>query len=199
MFDVTGIILIGGRSSRMGSDKALLPVGGSTLLQYCVTTIAKVVDEIVVVNAPNRAIPEIHSDVPLVFGQDRLINEGPLIGIAAGLELARASVVVVTAVDMPLIRSELLELLIKRVNNNHKWIVPIADGRPQPLCSALLTSSLSTINTKIFEGVRAPMALSGDLNAYMLEEDEWKEADPNGQSFKNINTPKEFSSFLNLF
>ena len=199
MFDVTGIILIGGRSSRMGSDKALLPVEGSTLLQYCVTTIAKVVDEIVVVNGANRDIREIHSDVPLVFGQDRLINEGPLIGIAAGLELARASVVVVTAVDMPLIRSELLELLIKRVDNNHKWVVPIADGRPQPLCSALLTSSLSTINTKILEGVRAPMALSGDLNAYMLEEDEWKEADPNGQSFKNINTPKEFSSFLNLF
>ena len=199
MFDVTGIILIGGRSSRMGSDKALLPLEGSTLLQYCVTTIAKVVDEIVVVNAPNRAIPEILSDVPFVFGHVRLINEGPLIGIAAGLELTRASIAVVTAVDMPLIRSELLELLIKRVDNNHKWVVPIADGRPQPLCSALLTSSLSTINTKILEGVRAPMALSGDLNAYMLEEDEWKEAAPNGQSFKNINTPKEFSSFLNLF
>ena len=46
MFDVTGIILIGGLSTRMGSDKALLPLEGSTLLQYCVTTIEKVVDEI---------------------------------------------------------------------------------------------------------------------------------------------------------
>lgn len=199
MFDVTGIILIGGRSTRMGSDKALLPLEGSTLLQYCVTTIEKVVDEIVVVNAPNRAIPAIHSDIPLVFGQDRLVNEGPLIGIAAGLELARASITIVTAVDMPLIRSELLELLIKKVDSNHKWVVPIADGRPQPLCSALLTSSLPIINTKILEGVRAPMALAGDLNTYMLEEDEWKEVDPNGQSFKNINTPKEFSSLLDLF
>tara|TARA_B100000029_G_scaffold512072_1_gene607768 strand:- start:11416 stop:12015 length:600 start_codon:yes stop_codon:yes gene_type:complete len=199
MLDVTGIILIGGRSTRMGSNKALLPVNGSTLLQYCVTAISGVVDEIVVVNAPDRAIPEIESNIPLVFGEDRLLDEGPLVGIAAGLELSRAPTSIVTAVDMPLIRSELLELLIEKVDNNHQWVVPIAEGRPQPLCSALLTNSLSIINAKILEGVRAPMALSGDLNAYRLKEEEWQEVDPNGQSFKNINTPEEFSSFLNLF
>ena len=198
MFDVTGIILIGGLSTRMGSDKALLPVEGSTLLQYCINTISQVVDEIVVVNAPNRAAPEIHSDIPLVFGEDRLADEGPLIGMAAGLALANHSISIVTAVDMPLIRSQLLELLIKKIDNKHKWVVPIADGRPQPLCSVLSTSSLSIISAKILEGVRAPMALADDLNAYMLKENEWKEVDPNGQSFKNINTPEEFSSFLNL-
>ena len=198
MFDVTGIILIGGLSTRMGSDKALLPVEGSTLLQYCINTISQVVDEIVVVNAPDRAAPEIHSDIPLVFGEDRLADEGPLIGMAAGLALANHSISIVTAVDMPLIRSQLLELLIKKIDNKHKWVVPIADGRPQPLCSVLSTSSLSIISAKILEGVRAPMALADDLNAYMLKENEWKEVDPNGQSFKNINTPEEFSSFLNL-
>ena len=198
MFDVTGIILIGGLSTRMGSDKALLPVEGSTLLQYCINTISQVVDEIVVVNAPNRAAPEIHSDIPLIFGEDRLADEGPLIGMAAGLALANNSISIVTAVDMPLIRSQLLELLIKKIDNKHEWVVPIADGRPQPLCSALSTSSLSIISAKILEGARAPMALADDLNAYMLKENEWKEVDPIGQSFKNINTPEEFSSFLNL-
>ena len=42
-----------------------------------------------------------------------------------------------------------IELLIEKVDNNHQWVVPIAEGRPQPLCSALLTNSLSIINAKI--------------------------------------------------
>lgn len=196
MAELTGIILAGGRSSRMGTDKASLELDGVNLLQRCVDRITPAVDELVLVGAPGRPLPEVASDLPIHVVEDPVEGEGPLVGIAAGLAAATASVAVVVAVDMPLLEPALLRLLAAHVDATHRWAVPIAEGRPQPLCSAFATDALEVLHNHIEAGDRAPMAAAGDLNAYRIPPEEWSATDPEGRSFLNVNTPEEFRELV---
>jgi molybdopterin-guanine dinucleotide biosynthesis protein A len=192
MAELTGIVLAGGKSRRMGVDKASLMLDGVSLLQRCVDQLGLVVDELVLVGAPGRALPAVVSDLPMRTVEDPVEGEGPLMGMAVGLESASAPVAVVVAVDMPLLEPELLRLLAKRVDETHRWVVPIADGRPQPLCSAFSVEALGVIRAHLEAGDRAPMALAAELDAYRMQAEEWSTVDAEGRSFLNVNTPEEF-------
>ena len=196
MASVSGIVLAGGRSSRMGVDKASLMLDGVTMLQRSVDRLTPAVDELVLVAAPGRALPSVTTELPLREVEDPIEGEGPLVGIAAGLEACAGSAAVVVAVDMPFVEAELLRALVARLDDAHRWVVPFADGRPQPLCSAFAVSALSLIRDHIAAGDRAPMALAEDLDAYRMQADEWGAVDASGRSFVNVNTPEEFSALL---
>ena len=196
MAELTGIVLAGGRSRRMGQDKASLMFDGVSLLQRCVDRLASVVDELVLVGAPGRPLPAVLSELPMRTVEDPVEGEGPLMGMAVGLEAASSSVAVVVAVDMPLLEPELLRLLASRVDATHRWVVPIANDRPQPLCSAFSVEALSVIRGHLDAGDRAPMALAADLDAYRMQAEEWSAADAEGRSFLNVNTPEEFAELI---
>ncbi|PZC43920.1 MAG: molybdopterin-guanine dinucleotide biosynthesis protein A [Chloroflexi bacterium] len=196
MAELTGIVLAGGRSRRMGQDKASLMLDGVSLLQRCVDRLASVVDELVLVGAPGCSLPPVVSDLPMLTVEDPVEGEGPLMGIAVGLEAASAPVAVVVAVDMPLLEPELLRLLTRRVNSTHRWVVPIALDRPQPLCSAFSVEALGVIRAHLEAGDRAPMALEADLDAYRMQVEEWSTVDAEGRSFLNVNTPEEFQELV---
>lgn len=191
---VSGVVLAGGRSSRMGRDKASLIFDGVTLLQRTAAALAEVADEIVVVRAPRQRLPALDLDVPIVEAEDPVEGEGPLVGIAAGLRAASAPVAVVVAVDMPFLQPALLRLLAERVAAGARWAVPIAEGRPQPLCSAFATASLAVLEAHIAAGDRAPMAAARDLDTERIEAELWREADATGRSFLNVNTPEEYEA-----
>lgn len=196
MAELTGIVLAGGRSRRMGADKASLMLDGVSLLQRCVDRLASVVDQLVLVGAPGRPLPSVVSALPLELVEDPIEGEGPLMGIAIGLAAATAPIAVVVAVDMPLLEPNLLRLLASRVDETHRWVIPIADGRPQPLCSAFATDALEVVRTHFEAGDRAPMAVARDLDAYRMPPEEWTIADPDGRSFLNVNTPQEFQDLV---
>lgn len=196
MAKLTGIVLAGGRSRRMGQDKASLVFDGITLLQRCVDRVAPAVDELVLVGAPGRPLPAVTSDLPVRLVEDPIEGEGPLMGIAVGLAEAIAPVAVVVAVDMPLLEPELLRLLASRVDETHRWVIPIADGRPQPLCSAFATDALDVVRSHFEAGDRAPMAVATDLDAYRMQAEEWGAVDAQGRSFLNVNTPEEFRDLV---
>ncbi len=129
----------------------------------------------------------------MIEAEDPVEGEGPLVGIAAGLAAASAPVAIVVAVDMPFLEPALLRLLAARIEANVRWAVPIAEGRPQPLCSAFAASALEVIEAHIAAGDRAPMAAAEDLDAERIEPEVWREHDPLGRSFLNVNTPEEFA------
>jgi molybdopterin-guanine dinucleotide biosynthesis protein A len=191
---VSGIILAGGRSSRMGRDKASLVLDGETLLQRTARALSGAADELVLVRAPEQTLPNVDAGVPVVEAADPVEGQGPLVGIAAGLEAARAPVALIVAVDMPFLEPALLRLLAARVSGDHRWVVPLAEGRPQPLCSAIARDALPIVREHIAAGDRAPMAMARDLGALRLPEEEWSRADPGGHSFINVNTPEEFEA-----
>ncbi|MGE3856877.1 MAG: molybdenum cofactor guanylyltransferase [Dehalococcoidia bacterium] len=193
---VTGVVLAGGRSSRMGRDKATLVLDGETLLQRTVRALAAVADEVVVVCAPGAALPDLDAPCPIRVVEDPVEGEGPLVGIAAGLEAARAPVVLIVGVDMPFLRPALLALLAERVAAGARWVLPIADRRPQPLCSAFARDALPVLRAHIEAGDRAPMTVAADLGMVRLAEEEWRAADPDGASFMDVDTPEDFAAAI---
>ncbi|MFA7249680.1 MAG: molybdenum cofactor guanylyltransferase [Dehalococcoidia bacterium] len=194
--EVTGIVLAGGRSRRMGRDKASLVLDGETLLQRTVRALSAVATEVVVVRAPGAALPPVVAPCPVVDVEDPVEGEGPLVGIAAGLEAAHAPLAIVVGVDMPFLQPALLRLLAERVRGGARWVLPIAGHRPQPLCSAFARDALETLRAHIAAGDRAPMAVAADLGMVRLEPEAWRAADPEGLSFMDVDTPEDFAAAL---
>ncbi|MEZ4502039.1 MAG: molybdenum cofactor guanylyltransferase [Dehalococcoidia bacterium] len=187
------IVLAGGRSSRMGIDKAALVVEGRTLLQRAIDAVSQVVEEVVVVGAPGGALPEVEASIPLRRVDDTVEGEGPLAGISAGLAAIEAPVTLVVGCDMPWLQPALLELLLARVEAGARLVVPLSDGRPEGLCSAWRVDALPVVRAHFEAGDRRVMSVAGDLEAVRLKPGDYAEADPDGRSFRNLNTPDEFA------
>jgi len=187
------IILAGGRSSRMGTDKAALVVEGRTLLQRAVDAVSTLVDEVVLVGAPGRPLPAVEASVPLHRVDDPVEGEGPLAGIAAGLAAIEAPVALVVGCDMPWLQPALLELLLAHAEAGARLVVPMSDGRPEGLCSAWRADALPVVRAHFEAGDRRVMSVATDLEAARLDPDDYAEADPDGRSFRNLNTPEELA------
>lgn len=192
--EITGIVLAGGRSSRMGADKASLILDGASLLHRTTAALDAVVDEIVIVRAPGQSIPLVQTRASLVIVEDALEGEGPLFGMGTGLAAASAPVALVVGVDHPFLRPPLLRMLVERVRGGARWVLPIAGGRPQPLCSAFASDALEVVRRHLEAGARAPMAVAADLGMVRLTEEEWRTVDPEGLSFVDVDTPEEFEA-----
>lgn len=195
--DVSGIVLAGGRSSRMGSDKAALLFEGRTLLQRAVDALdAAGVSEIVLVGAPGRALPAVSAVVPIRHTTDPVEGEGPLQGILAGLEVAHYEVAVVVGCDMPRLEPALLTLLAQHALDGARMVVPLHNGRPEGLCCAWRTDAVEVVRAHLAAGDRAVMSVAADLRALRLAPENYAEADPSGRSFVNVNTPDELGQMM---
>lgn len=190
--DVTAIVLCGGRSSRMGRDKASIEFAGATLLQRTVSAAAAVASEVVLVRAPGQTLPPVEASCPVVTVEDTVAGEGPLYGMATGLAAAHGARCLLLGVDMPYLQPSLLRLLVEalRTGDGARWVVPIAEKRPQPLCSAMALDALSVLRAHLEAGDRAPMAVAADLGLLRLGEELWRTADPGGLSFVDVDTPE---------
>ena len=192
--NVTGIVLTGGRSSRMGEDKASLVLGGATLLARVVAALNALADEIVVVRAPGQSLPLVQTASTLTVVADRVEGAGPLEGIATGLEAITAPIALVVGVDHPFLRPTLLRLLLDEVQAGAPWVLPVFEGHPQPMCSAVAAASLGAIRTAISGGERSPATAARSLGAVLMDEARWRTADPEGLSFWDVDTPEAFEA-----
>ncbi len=201
--DVSAIILAGGRSSRMGRDKASIMFEGETLLQRTVSAAAEVASEIVLVRAPGQPLPAVTAVCPVITVDDAVAGEGPLFGMATGLAAARGARCLILGVDMPFLQPALLRLLVERlrtagIESGARWVVPVAERRPQPLCSAVARDALAVLRTHLDTGDRAPMAVAADLRLVRIEESAWRAADPDGLSFVDVDTPEALEAARRL-
>lgn len=190
---VAAIVLAGGRSSRMGRDKAALVLDGRPLLLRTLDAVSAVAAEIVIVRAPGQSLPALDGAPAARVVDDPVAGEGPLRGIATGLGAITAPVAVVVGVDMPFLRPALLRLIAGRVSTERRWVLPIASRRPQPLCSAFARDALPVVLAHLAAGDRAPMAVAADLGFYRMPPEEWGAADPDGWSFVDVDTPEDFA------
>ena len=190
---VAGIVLAGGGSRRMGADKCAADLGGSTLVQRVADALDAVADEVVTVTAPGRPPPLVRSPGSLYHAVDSIADGGPLVGILAGLEATSAPVALVVACDLPFVRPELLRLLAARAEAGARFVVPVHEGQPQLLCSAWRGDAAAALRARVEAGERAVHAMLDALDAELLPPDAWREADPDGRSFVNVNTPDDLA------
>ena len=182
MEKATLLVLAGGASRRMGRPKALLPFGGTTLIEHLIANLALAFAEILV----SANTPLLDGRYPLVA--DRHPGAGPLAGIEAGLKAARHELVFAVACDMPLLTPD-LALTICAAAARHDAAVPRLSGRPEPAAAAYRRSAGPAITAALEAGrYRAADALH-DLDVAWLDRlDE--------RLFVNVNDPAGYQALL---
>ena len=198
------ILLIGGRSTRMGQPKAALPWGASTLGAHLADVLASAVaGPLVVVRAPGQEPPPLPARSELV--EDRVAGRGPLEGLAAGLATVgdRADVAFVSGVDAPLLRPELVRRVLASLTPEFAAAAPRRSGRVHPLAAAYrVAPALAEAQRLLAAGELRAQALLAALPVRWLDTDELladpalRAADPALDSLVNVNTPEDYAAAL---
>jgi molybdopterin-guanine dinucleotide biosynthesis protein A len=189
--DAAGIVLAGGRSSRMGTPKALLPFDGQPLIVHVVAKLQKVFREIVVVAAPDQALPSL----PVTLVRDQVAYQGPVGGIYYGLAEASKEIGFVTSCDSAFLNLELISHLVAQIPE-HDVVVPHWEGRFQPLHAVYRRSVLPLLGDQLAQGDLRPVHLFDKVRTRRVDEHEIRRFDPEGASFFNMNTPADYAEAL---
>ena len=177
-----GVVLAGGRSSRMGTPKASLAWEGGTLLSHLVGVVgAGTGGEVVVVRAPGQELPAVDARVV----EDEEEGRGPLMGIAAGLAALDADAVFVAAVDLPRLTPAVVARVVAALGAGDDAVVPVTD-RDHPLAAAYRRApALAAAQHLLGEGERRAMALLGALRVKRIDD-----VDP--AALLNVNSPEDY-------
>jgi len=191
--DCTAIILAGGDSQRMGSDKANLLLGEQTLLQRVIATMQQVFPHVIV--SVRQPRPEI--DLPQVCDDqsgEGIQGAGPLAGLAAGLGHIATPWAFVVACDMPFVEPGMVELLAG-YRSDFQAVVPVVQGHPQPLAAFYAGSCLGTLRAHLAGGGRNSLrAVLEQLQVHYVDESELLKADPALRSFFDLDTPQDVAT-----
>ncbi|MBI2763294.1 MAG: molybdenum cofactor guanylyltransferase [Chloroflexi bacterium] len=191
--DVTGIILAGGRSSRFGSDKLAVDIDGRTMLQHAIDAVAVVAPRIVVVLAPDADPPPPSAlDDRLSFVHDPTPFEGPLAGLAAGLDAVRTSIALVAAGDMPRMVPVVLQRLASTAGPDRHAVNLEVPRRFQPLPMAIsVEAARVAVAALLRTDERSLRALLRDLGASSIPAPVWLSLDPGGATITDIDRPAD--------
>ena len=194
-----GIVLAGGKSSRMGSSKAALYWHGSTLLRRVTGIVARSVDgPVVVVSAPGQVLPELDGAVEVVA--DEREGRGPLQGLAAGLAAIgdRAEVAYVSSTDVPLLHPAFVRRVVSAVDDGFDVALPDVGGYRQPLSAAYRVALANTVQELVAADRMRPAFLferSRVLHlgeADLLNDGAVNRLDPELASVSNLNEPADY-------
>lgn len=200
MIKAAGVVLVGGRSSRMGTPKANLDWHGSTLLYRTTALLGRCVDgPVVAVAAPEQVVPSLPPDVEVV--RDPAEGRGPLQGIAAGLTAVAgaAQVAFVCSTDMPFLHPAYIARVLTLLDEA-EVALPHIRGFRQPLAAAYRTELGARAADLVAAGARKPGELFAgsdvrDLTeADLLADRGVATHDPELQSVRNLNTAEDYAA-----
>jgi molybdopterin-guanine dinucleotide biosynthesis protein A len=190
---VSGIILAGGSSSRLGQNKALVDVAGSTLLERVIAVLRSLVSDIVLVaQSPDLFA---HLDLPVVT--DIYPGVGTLGGLHAGLDAIHTEYGLVVGCDMPLLNTDLLHYMISQARS-YDVVMPRVGRYYEPLHALYAQRCLTTIERSILAGRRRIRRALAGLRIRYVEAAEIDRYDPAHLSFFNVNTPEELARARSL-
>jgi len=194
----SGIILAGGSSSRMGRDKALLPLPGNqavTFIEYLASLLsASCAETLIVARDQAPATGYAFPGVGITF--DKAPGYGPLMGLYSGLSAIHTQLALVVAVDMPFVQPALLSFLLSQPLAPHTLLVPVVHNVPQVLLAVYPRSVLPLIEELIQQGRRDLRCLLEVAPVQYIEEAQLHQVDPQLRSFINVNTPEELQGIL---
>jgi molybdenum cofactor guanylyltransferase len=189
---IAGLLLTGGASRRMGTDKALIEVDGQRLVDRAAAVLAAVADPVIEVGPGWSDLPAVREDPP---------GSGPLAALSTGAAALRAAghagAVLVLAVDMPRVSVELLQFLAGRPGS--ATAVPRAGGYPQPMCARYGPDVLAAVDDRLAAGGRSLRDLLESLAAEgiveWVEAEEWEPV-AGRQAFADVDTPEDLRDLL---
>lgn len=187
---VTGIILAGGASTRMGSNKALLKIDGMTMVERAYRILSSLFDEILLItntpdeypSIPCRKIPDIHQ------------GYGSIAGLHSALSAAETDRIFVAACDMPFLKPELIRLLCRTAPAANAVVPSNPAGLREPLHAVYSKAALPAVAKMIGEGEKSILKLLDRIGTTELLPAAYAFIENAEASFGNINTPGEFQA-----
>lgn len=186
---ITGVILAGGESRRMGCDKSLLPIDGARFIDHIYRRLEALFEEVIIVTNS----PGLYQDIPCRKVPDIYYAKGSLAGIHSGLCHAANERVFVVACDMPLLSGELIRYICQQ-GEIGDVVIPRTGGELEPLHALYAKRCIPAIEEVLDAGQRRIVRFFDRVQVHAVEYDDVVRLDPQGVSFRNINTPQEYFS-----
>jgi molybdopterin-guanine dinucleotide biosynthesis protein A len=184
--DLTTVIMAGGKSSRMGTDKSFVPLLGKLMIEYVLEAVAGLGEEQMLIT--NKQAEYAFLNLPM-YG-DIYPDMGPLGGFHSALSHAATPYILVVACDMPWLNRPLLEYMVS-IRGSADIIVPRWEKYPEPLHAIYSQECLEPITANLDAGLLKLTAFFEKVRVNYLERETIAQYDPAGQSFRNVNTPEE--------
>jgi molybdopterin-guanine dinucleotide biosynthesis protein A len=185
---VVGFVVAGGRSRRMGRDKALLPWGKRTLLDHAIDRLRAVTDDVRVLCGPEPRY-ELHG-VPVV--PDAVVDQGALGGVVSGLMAAGRPLALFLAVDLPGVPPALLQALVA-ASPGFDAVVPVWPRGPEPLCAVYSASCLEPIRKRLAIGDAKMTSFWPDVRVLQWGPAETSRFGDPAELFANLNRPEDYA------
>jgi len=191
MPDLGGYVLVGGKSSRFGRDKALVEVGGQVLAVRMAGVLQPLTKTVTLVGPPEK-----YRHLGLRVISDPLPDYGPLAGLLAALDDSASSWNIITACDLPNISTGFLEFLVERARNaDADIVVPVdAAGNAEPLCAAYALHCRESIRRAIEWEVHKVTEAFTELRVLEVKPEEYAAFNPDGRLFANLNSVEDLTS-----
>jgi len=186
------LIFGGGRATRLsGTNKALLEVGGTSILRRILETVRPLAGETVLLTNDDSLAGI--TGLRLVF--DARPHAGVLPALAAGLAEASAEVCLVVACDMPFVSSDLfVHLLDVQARTGADVVIPRTAGYLEPMHAVYRRQTVArAIQAALERGEQRLISYFPDVTVREIEEAEWRLIDPRGLAFFNVNTPEDLA------
>lgn len=185
---ITGVILAGGESRRMGGNKALLPLNSEPILAHVIRALQPVVESLLLVTNT----PEIYSSFKLEMASDLRPGFGALGGIYTALKTINSHQALIVACDMPLLSCRVLARMT-RLARSYDVLVPHDGQHYEPLCAVYGQSCLPAIELVMDADRRRVDLIYEHLSVRRFERAEWQDLLPDGYPFLNVNTPEDYA------
>lgn len=188
--DLTGFLLVGGTSRRMGCPKASLQLNGQSMIERQIRLLRSVARRVAVVGGQPRYLSEF--DVPCV--PDAVTGRGPLGGIYTALLESRTEFGLVLGCDLPFVKRNLLACLMLRARADRSDVaVPRSpDGRLQPLCAVYRRRALYAVRARLGQGQNKLSSFFAMVRCTVIPWRELAAAGVRAPAFDNMNTPEDY-------
>ncbi len=184
---VTGVILAGGESRRMGSDKSLLPLAGARFIDQVYRRMASLFDEVIIVTNS----PDLYKEIPCRKVPDIYYAQGSLAGLHSGLAHARCEKIFVAACDMPFISPVVVREICAHADEGDV-VIPYSSNGHEPLHALYSKSCLPAMEEILDAGLKRIMYFFDKVERVDLPASVIRRLDPEEKSFQNINTPEDY-------
>ncbi|GAV24578.1 molybdenum cofactor guanylyltransferase [Carboxydothermus islandicus] len=193
MQNLTVAILAGGKSSRMGQNKALLPLGPMKIIEHLVTNLRPIASELLLI-----ANTDEYAFLNLPVYRDRFPGQGPLAGIETALRFAVNEKVYITACDLPLLPAEIPMFLAENTEDNDVTVLAYK-GKIEPLIGIYRKSIYPVVEKHLILQKNKIIDFYPQVKVRIINFEQLPENLQREEFLLNVNTPADYEKLLKIF
>ena len=195
--NISAVVLAGGLSRRLGRDKAFEPIGNLPLIQRVLSQVSQISRHTIVVANDKKRETQLSGLDGIRISIDKYPDTGSLGGIFTGIHASTTDWTFVVACDMPFLNIKLIRYIMS-LKEGYDAVVPVIDGRPEPIHSIYSKDCLAHIEEKITNNELKITGFFDKISVRYVNESAINEFDPDHLSFLNVNNEEDLEKAINI-